>query len=225
MALRLHPNSSHPTRPNQLVFQTPGKHPWRRHHRPCTWISSTSTNSGGFHHQLGGEATYDCLPPTRKSMPCPIPGREEPIERRSEKEGKNPEDSASPSNQPPKASGTDSHFDSFPTGHLENYLRAKPAVNIANSTCTQTFDICHSLETTKGLDFFNDPMFCEALLKVSLDLLLLFRISQVISLIKISEFDGLECMYISIFAFFKGSFPLWPKKMPFQVAVSIATSR
>ena len=41
----------------------------------------------------------------------------------------------------------------------------------SDSALTATFDFCHNLDATPDLDFFTDPMFCEALLKVSLDLL------------------------------------------------------
>ena len=51
------------------------------------------------------------------------------------------------------------------------HLRTEPVTNQAESHCANVSDIRHSVDTTKDLDFFSDPMFCEALFKVSIDLL------------------------------------------------------
>ena len=104
-------------------------------------------------------------------MANPRPTPYQGTENQSKEERQNPEESATTSVQPKKELLTECHSDTVPTRCVENHLRTESAINYADLHCIPMFDLCHTLDTTPGLDFFTDPMFCEALFKVSIDLL------------------------------------------------------
>ena len=132
-----------------------------------------------FRHQLGGKASQQLSTETGYSTPRSLPRQQEPVQGRPEKKGKNPEDSTTTPVKPQETTWPDGHSDTVPVRRAQDHLRTESAMNSADFSGTKTFDLCHLPDTTPGLDFFTDPLFCEALFKVSLDLLpLMFNSSN-----------------------------------------------